>query len=146
MDDGGIPATPEARLKAAAKIIERAARTGIPPEDVVIDPLAMAMGAEPAAGRTTLKTIELVVREFGVNITMGASNISFGLPDRKFVNATFIAMAIHAGLTCPITNPLVAEVAVAVLGADLAMGRDQYGMNWIKAFRQRKKDAGQNTA
>jgi len=146
MDDNGIPATPEARLQAAAKIIERAATLGISPEDVIIDPLAMTMGAAPTAGRTTLKTVELVVREFGVNITMGASNVSFGLPDRNFVNATFIAMAIHAGLTCPITNPLVPEVAIAVLGADLSMGRDEYGMNWIKAFRQRKKEAGQHSA
>ena len=91
------------------------------------------------------KTIELVVKEFGVNITMGASNISFGLPDRKFVNATYIAMAIYAGLTCPITNPLVPEVAIAMLGADLSMGRDEYGMNWIKAFRRRKKEAERTT-
>jgi len=146
MDDDGIPATPEARLQAAAKIIERAAKLGISPEDVVIDPLAMTMGADPTAGRTTLETIELVVKEFGVNITMGASNISFGLPDRKFINATFIAMAIHAGLTCPITNPLEPEVAIAVLGADLSMGRDEYGMNWIKEFRRRKKEAEHNSA
>jgi len=146
MDDDGIPATPESRLKAAAKIIERAAKLGISAENVVIDPLAMTMGAEPAAGRMTLETIELVVREFGVNITMGASNISFGLPDRRFINAAFMAMAIHAGLTCPITNPLVPEVAIAVLGADLSMGRDEYGMNWIKAFRQRKNEAEQDSA
>jgi len=144
MDDDGIPTTSEARLRAAAKVIEHAAKLGIPPEDIVIDPLAMTMGADHTAGRMTLETIELVVREFGVNITMGASNISFGLPDRKFVNAAYMAMAIHAGLTCPITNPLEPEVAIAVLGADLAMGRDDYGMNWIKAFRQRKaeQDAG----
>jgi 5-methyltetrahydrofolate--homocysteine methyltransferase len=141
MDDDGIPATPEARLKAAAKVIERAAQFGIPPENVVIDPLAMTMGADHTSGLTTLKTIELVVKEFGVNITMGASNISFGLPDRKFVNSTYIAMAIHAGLTCPITNPMVPEVVIAMLGADLSMGRDEYGMNWIKAFRRRKKEA-----
>lgn len=140
MDDDGIPATAQARLRAAEKIIERAASLGISADDVVIDPLAMTMGADPVAGRTTLETIELVVREFGVNITMGASNVSFGLPDRRFINATFIAMAIHAGLTCPITNPLEPEVAIAVLGADLSMGRDEYGMNWIKAFRQRKKE------
>lgn len=145
MDDNGIPATPDARLQAAAKIIERAASLGISSEDVVIDPLAMTMAADPVSGRTTLDTIDLVVREFGVNITMGASNASFGLPDRKFINATFIAMAIHAGLTCPITNPLEPEVAIAVLGADLSMGRDEYGMNWIKAFRQRKKE-GESTS
>jgi 5-methyltetrahydrofolate--homocysteine methyltransferase len=141
MNDDGIPTTPQARLQAAAKIIERAAKLGISSEDVIIDPLAMTMAVDPAAGQTTLKTIELVVKEFGVNITLGTSNVSFGLPDRKFVNATFMAMAIHAGLTCPITNPLVPEVAIAVLGADLSMGRDEYGMNWIKAFRQRKKEA-----
>jgi len=146
MDDNGIPTTPEARLLAAAKIIERAAKLGISSEDVVIDPLAMTMGADAAAGRTTLETIELVVKEFGVNITMGASNVSFGLPDRKFVNAAFIAMAVHAGLTCPITNPLEPEVAIAVLGADLSMGRDEFGMNWIKAFRERKKEAEQKSA
>jgi 5-methyltetrahydrofolate--homocysteine methyltransferase len=146
MDDDGIPATPEARLKAAAKVIERAAQFGIPPENVVIDPLAMTMGADHTSGLTTLKTIELVVKEFGVNITMGASNISFGLPDRKFVNSTYIAMAIHAGLTCPITNPLVPEVVIAMLGADLSMGRDEYGMNWIKAFRRRKKEAERKEA
>jgi len=145
MDDDGIPATPEARLQAATKIIERAAKLGISPEDVVIDPLAMTMGAEPGAGRTTLETIDLVVQELGVNITMGASNISFGLPDRKFINAAYMAMAIHAGLTCPITNPLVPEVAIAVLGADLSMGRDDYGMNWIKAYRERKKEAEQDS-
>jgi 5-methyltetrahydrofolate--homocysteine methyltransferase len=141
MNDDGIPTTPQARLQAAAKIIERAAKLGISSEDVIIDPLAMTMAVDPAAGQTTLKTIELVVKEFGVNITLGTSNVSFGLPDRKFVNATFMAMAIHAGLTCPITNPLVPEVAIAVLGADLSMGRDEYGMNWIKAFRERKKEA-----
>jgi 5-methyltetrahydrofolate--homocysteine methyltransferase len=146
MDDDGIPTTPEDRLKAAAKIIERAAKLGISPEDVVIDPLAMTMGADHTAGYTTLKTIELIAQEFGVNITMGASNISFGLPDRKFVNSSFITMAIYAGLTCPITNPLVPEVAIAVLGADLAMGRDDYGMNWIKAYRRREKKARPNSA
>ena len=89
--------------------------------------------------RIALETIQLVVKEFGVNITMGASNISFGMPDRKYINAAFIAIAIHAGLTCPITNPLVAEINTAVLAADLAMGRDDYGMRWIKAYRQRQK-------
>jgi 5-methyltetrahydrofolate--homocysteine methyltransferase len=141
MDDSGIPETPEQRLAVAAKIIERAATLGIPPEDVVIDPLALTMGADSNAGRVALDTIGLVIKEFGVNITMGASNISFGMPDRKYINAAFIAMAIHAGLTCPITNPLVTEVITAVLAADLTMGRDDYGMRWIQAYRQREKAA-----
>lgn len=137
MDDDGIPETPEERLAVAGKIIERAGQAGIPPEDVIIDPLALTMGADSSAGRVALETTALVVREFGVNVTMGASNISFGLPDRKYINATFIAMAIHAGMTCPITNPMVTEVKTAILAADLAMGRDDYGMNWIQAYRQR---------
>ena len=140
MDDNGIPATSQERLAVASRIIERAAKIGIPAEDVIIDPLALTMGADSNAGRIALDTIELVVKEFGANISMGASNISFGMPDRKYINATFIAMAIHAGLTCPITNPLITEIITAVLGADLAMGRDDYGMIWIKAFRQRQKE------
>lgn len=139
MDDDGIPATPEERVAVAQKIIERAAQFGIPANDIVIDPLAMTMGADHKAGWITLETVKLIVREFGVNITMGASNISFGLPDRKYVNAAFIAMAIQAGLTCPITNPLVTEISTAVLAADLSLGKDEFGMRWIKAFRKRKK-------
>ncbi len=140
IDDSGIPATAEARLAVAAKIIERAAQLGIPTTDVIIDPLTLTLGADSKAARVTLKTIELVVKEFGVNITAGVSNVSFGLPDRKYINTTFMAMAIHAGLTCPITNPLVPEVKLAVLAAGLAMGRDDYGMRWITAFRQRQKE------
>ncbi len=139
MDDDGIPETPEKRLAVAGKIIERAGKLGISPENVVIDPLALTMGADSRAGRIALDTIELVVEEFGVNITMGASNISFGMPDRKYINSAFVAMAIHAGMTCPITNPLVTEVVTAVLAADLAMGRDDYGMRWIEAYRRRQK-------
>jgi 5-methyltetrahydrofolate--homocysteine methyltransferase len=142
MDDDGIPETPEDRLKVAAKIIERAGKLGIDPENIVIDPLALTMGADHNAGRIALDTIELIIKEFGVNITMGASNISFGMPDRKYINSTFIAMAIHAGLTCPITNPLVTEINTAVLAADLSMGRDEYGMRWIQAFRKREKARG----
>ncbi|NOZ73377.1 MAG: dihydropteroate synthase [Chloroflexi bacterium] len=138
MDDDGIPETPEQRLAVAAKIIERAGKMGIGPENIAIDPLALTMGADHNAGRIALDAIELIVKEFGVNITMGASNISFGMPDRKYINATFIAMAIHAGLTCPITNPMVREVAIAILAADLTMGRDEYGMRWIQAYRKRQ--------
>ncbi len=141
MDDDGIPETAVDRLRVAGKIIERAGKLGIGPENLAIDPLALTMGADSNAGRIALETIQLVVKEFGVNVTMGASNISFGMPDRKYINATFIAMAIHAGLTCPITNPLVMEVNTAVLAADLSMGRDEYGMNWIKAYRNRQKES-----
>jgi len=140
LDGSGIPPTAEARFAVATRIIERATKAGIALEDVIIDPLAMAMSADSNAGRIALDTIKLVVKEFGVNISMGASNISFGMPDRKYINATYIAMAIHAGLTCPITNPLQVEVKTAILAADLSLGRDEYGMTWIKAYRRREKE------
>jgi len=137
MDDAGIPDTPEKRMVVAAKIIKFAAQYGIEKEDVVVDPLVLSMGADSNAGRMALETTRLISEELGVNMTMGASNISFGLPDRKGINAAFIAMAIHAGVTCPITNPLIAEITASILAADLAMGRDQYAMRWIKSFRKR---------
>jgi 5-methyltetrahydrofolate--homocysteine methyltransferase len=140
MDDDGIPTTAEGRFAVAGKIIERAGKLGISPEDIAIDPLVLTLGADHNAGKIALDAIEKIVAEFGVNITMGASNISFGMPDRKSINAAFIVMAIHAGLTCPIVNPLHEEVATAILAADLAMGRDEWGARWIKAYRQRLRD------
>jgi len=139
MDDDGIPPTPQDRLNVAAKIIERAGKIGIEPAKIIIDPLALTMGADHTAGRIAIETIELIVAEFGVNITMGASNISFGMPDRGAINATFIAMSILAGMTCPITNPLKEEVKIAIEAANLVMGRDDFGMNWIKSYRARQK-------
>ena len=140
MDDEGIPPTPEDRFKVAAKIIERADKMGISADRIVIDPLALTMGSDHNAGRISIETIQKVVEEFGVNVTMGCSNISFGMPDRAVINANFIAMSILAGLTCPITNPLEEEVVLAVQAADLVMGRDEFGMNWIKSYRKRSKE------
>jgi 5-methyltetrahydrofolate--homocysteine methyltransferase len=139
MDDSGIPTVPEKRLAVAGKIIERAAKLGIPAEDVVIDPLVLTVSVDGNAAAVTLKTTELIVKEFGVNITMGASNVSFGLPDRSAINATFMAMAIQAGLTCPITNPLDLDLAVAILAADLLMAKDEWGERWIAAYRSRNE-------
>jgi 5-methyltetrahydrofolate--homocysteine methyltransferase len=139
LDDDGIPKTVEKRIEIADKIITRATALGIPIEDIVIDPLALTMGAEPDAGKIGLESITAISEKFGVNITMGASNISFGMPDREAINASFLAMAIGCGMTCPITNPLKEQVAMAVLAADLCLGRDEYGSNWIGAFRKRKK-------
>lgn len=141
MDDDGIPPTAEARFKVAAKMIEQADKLGISADRLVIDPLALTMGSDHNAGRIAIDTIKMVVEEFGVNTTMGASNISFGMPDRPSINATFLAMAILAGLTCPITNPLEEEVVLAVRAADLVMGRDEFGMNWIKFYRSRSKES-----
>ena len=137
MDDDGIPEEPERRLAAANKIVERAASLGIPREDIVIDCLALTMGADSEAGWKTLETIRLIKAELGVNITLGASNISFGLPAREVINGAFIAMAIYAGLNCPIVD--AAKVQSYILAADLAMGRDDYGMRYIKAFRKMGK-------
>ena len=139
LDEGGIPKTVEKRIEIAEKIISRATATGIPMEDIVIDPLALTMGAEQDAGKIGLESIAIISERFGVNITMGCSNISFGMPDREAINAAFLAMAIGCGLTCPITNPLKEQVAMAVLAADLCLSRDEYGSNWIGAFRKRKK-------
>lgn len=139
LDDDGIPKTVEKRIQIAEKIIDRATAMGIPMADIVIDPLALTMGAEPEAGKIGLESISAISERFGVNITMGASNISYGMPDREAINATFLAMAIGVGMTCPITNPLKEQVAMAVLAADLCLGRDEYGANWIGAFRKRKK-------
>lgn len=141
MDDDGIPPTAEDRLKVAAKMIERAGKLGISADRLIIDPLALTMGSDHTAGMIAIDTIRMVVQEFGANITMGASNISFGMPDRASINATFIAMSILAGLTCPITNPLEIEVNLAIQAADLVMGRDDFGMNWIKSFRARTKES-----
>ncbi len=138
IDDDGIPPTPEARVKVAEKILNRAGQLGLAAEDVVIDPLAMALAADSRAARVTLQTIELVVREFGVNVTLGASNVSHGLPDRKYINAAFMALALQAGVTCPITNPLIQEVSAAVLATDLCLGRDPDSRRWIKAYRRRQ--------
>lgn len=140
MDDDGIPATPDDRLKVAAKIIERADQYDISADRIIIDPLALTMGSDHNAGRISIETIEKVVKEFGVNVTMGCSNISFGMPDRAVINSNFIAMSILAGMTAPITNPLEEEVVLAIKAADLVMGRDDFGMNWIKAYRARSKD------
>jgi 5-methyltetrahydrofolate--homocysteine methyltransferase len=141
MDDDGIPPTAEDRFKVAAKMIERADKLGIEANRLIIDPLALTMGSDHNAGMIAIDTIKMVVKEFGVNVTMGASNISFGLPDRPLINATFIAMSILSGLTCPITNPLEEEVNLAIQAADLVMGRDEFGMNWIKSFRARSKES-----
>ena len=139
LDDEGIPKTVDKRLEIVDKIIDRAARIGIPIEDIIIDPLALSMGAESEAGLMALEAVQAITERFGVNITMGCSNISYGIPDREYINATFMGMAICCGLTCPITNPLLEPIKLAILAADLCMGRDEFATNWIGAYRQRRK-------
>jgi 5-methyltetrahydrofolate--homocysteine methyltransferase len=138
-DENGIPATPEARLEAARKLVTRAGEYGVPPEDIVIDCLALTVGADHNAGKITLDSMQLVRKELGVNLNLGASNVSFGLPDRKIINVAYLALAIARGLTTAITDPTVAEIQTTLLACDLLMGRDEYAMRWIKAYRKREK-------
>ena len=139
IDDHGIPDNVSGRLKILERIMKKADENKIPLEDVVADPLALSLGAEPMAGRVALDTIQAIVDNFGINVTMGCSNISFGLPDRDPVNAAFLCMAIRSGLSCPITDPTNIKLLQAVLAADLSMGRDENAAKWIKTFRKLKK-------
>ena len=140
-DETGITMVPQERVEIARRIIERAKYYGIPAEDVIIDPIAMTVAADPQAGLVTLETMRLIKEQLGNNMTCGASNVSFGLPDRHILNAAFFPVAMHAGLTCAITNPLVAEVRKAVQASDLLLGHDEYAMAWISAFRADQKKA-----
>lgn len=136
MDEGGISSDPEVRMRIAAKILERAGKLGIPAEDVVIDPLVLTVGADQHAGRVTLRTIEMVRRELGVNINLGASNVSFGLPDRHTVNQAFLALGAGAGASCVITNP--EKLTPIIRASDLLLGRDAFAGRFIKDFRKRQ--------
>ncbi len=133
IDDQGIPKTPEERVAAADKIIQRAVQMGIPIEDVIIDPLVMTVGSDSKAALVTIQTIELLQKEFGVNVNLGASNVSFGLPDRLTVNHSFLAMGIQAGATCSITDPI--KLGSTIRASDLLLGRDGFAMRYIKYFR-----------
>ncbi len=137
MDDNGIPKTAEERVAVAEKIIEQAAKKNIPIEDIVIDPLVLTVGSDSKAALVTLQTIELVRKEFGVNINLGASNVSFGLPDRLTVNQAFLTLAIQLGATCSITDP--AKLGATVKAADLLLGRDDNSIRYLKYFRAAEK-------
>ena len=136
MDDEGITYDPQKRVMIAEKIIERAVSAGIPAEDVVIDPLAMAVSADPTACLVTLETIRLIREKLGHNITLGASNISFGLPDREALNSAFMSLAIYSGLTCPIANP--EKITAIVRATDLILGRDDYAVRFVEQFQNRQ--------
>ena len=140
-DEQGVPPTPEARLEVARKLINRAADYGIPIEDIIIDCLALTVGADHNAGQITLDAMKLVSQELKVNLNLGASNVSFGLPDRKIINVAYLSLAIARGLTIAITDPTVIETQTTLLACDLLMGRDEYAMRWIKAFRKRSAAA-----
>lgn len=140
LDERGIPAEAEARVEIAHRIVERAEAVGIPREDVIIDCLTLSLGANVKAGLSSLEATRRVKAELGVNQTQGASNVSHGLPNRPTLTGAYLAMAIEAGLTCPTVD--VAQVRLAVLSADLILGRDNYAMRFISAFREAQKVEG----
>lgn len=136
MDDEGIPVNPDRRLAIARKIVDRAEALGIPREDIIIDCLALTIATDNRAGLVTLQAVRMVKAELRVNQTLGASNISYGLPDRDVLNSAFLTLAITAGVTCPTVD--VAKVRQAVLATDLILGHDNYAQRYIKAYRQRQ--------
>ncbi len=139
LDKNGIPKEPEKRLDIANKIIEKAGSFGIPREDILIDCLALTVGADSRAALGTIQAIREVREQLGVNQTLGASNISFGLPDRQVINHAFLALAIQAGVTCPTVD--VAKVRTTILAIDLLLGRDRFAQRYIKDYNQRKKES-----
>ncbi len=136
-DDEGIPKDAGRRVSIARKIVERAEAAGIARENIIIDCLVFAIGADTNSGLAVIEAIHRIKAELGVNITMGASNISFGLPDRDLVNNAFLAMAVAAGATCLITD--AAKMRPAIVATDLILGRDRHARRYIEAYRQRQQ-------
>lgn len=144
-DETGISHDPDVRFAVAKKIVERAMDHGIPKEDVIVDPLIMPIAALPTAGRQVFKLLYRIRAELGVNTTGGASNVSFGLPNRTVINAHFLSMAISHGLTSAITNPSEESIRQSILAADMLVGHDDNCMNWIRSNRQ-PTASGKNNA
>lgn len=139
MDDSGIPETPEKRLRVAAAILEASQQHGIAPQDVLLDPLVLAIGADHLAGAVTAETARLIRCELGCNMTAGASNASHGMPERELLNTVWLALLIQAGVNAPICNPL--KNGLAVRAVDLMLGYDEWGMGYIQAYRAAQKAA-----
>ena len=135
-DETGISEDPDVRFAVAKKIVDRAKDYGIPSSDIVVDPLVMPIGALNSAGMQVIKLVRRLQEELKVNTTCGASNVSFGLPNRNGINSAFLTMAIASGLTSAITNPLHESVMQSVMGADVMMGNDPNCVRWIKRYRQ----------
>ena len=138
MDDNGIACDAASRVAIAKKIVARAEEYGIPREDVLIDCLAMAVSADMTAAKVTLETIRRVREELGVNMTLGASNVSFGLPDREAINNIFLGMVIAAGVNAPIVNPATSRKAILI--SDLLLGHDEFGMNYVTYYRSQAQN------
>ena len=135
-DETGISEDPDVRFEVARKIVNRAADFGIPRDDIVVDPLVMPIGAMATAGRQVFHLVGRLRNELGVNTTCGASNVSFGLPNRAGINAAFLSMAIGAGMTSAITNPMEGEIRQAILAADVLTVRDPNCATWIRTYRE----------
>ncbi len=135
MDDDGIPKDARVRASIAARIVERAGKVGIPPEDVIIDCLALTLGADSNSGMVTLDAVARVKADLGVNQTLGASNVSFGLPERGLINRMFLAAAVAAGVTCPTVDPI--KMRQPLRAMDLILGKDRYAQRFLKDFRAR---------
>ncbi len=136
-DDEGLPRSADKRIAIASRIVEEAERIGIPRENIVIDPLAFAVGSDPSAVRVTIETIRRIKQELGVNMILGESNVSFGMPDRSLINAAFVTLAIFAGATSLIVD--TAKMRPVVLAADLLLERDRHARRYIADFRKRQK-------
>jgi len=138
IDGGGIPKDGTGRLKIARKIVEWGEALGIPRADIIIDCVAQSIGADSQAGTVVLEAIRMIRAELGVNMTLGASNLSFGLPDRHLLNNAFLAMVIAAGVNCPIVD--VSKVHTAVLSSDLILGCDPHAVRYVRAYKRRRQD------
>jgi 5-methyltetrahydrofolate--homocysteine methyltransferase len=137
-DETGISNSPDYRVAIARKIVICAQDYGIPPEDVIIDPLALTVAADPQAVQITLQTMRMIREELGVNMVCGAGNISFGLPERGPITAAYLSMAMVCGLTCAITDPTNPLIHQSIKASDVLTGHDAYAVKWIAAYRQRK--------
>jgi 5-methyltetrahydrofolate--homocysteine methyltransferase len=135
-DDTGISNDPEVRFAVAKKIVERSADHGIPAEDVIIDPLCMPIGANHEFGRITFETMRLIRERLGVNMSVGAGNVGFGLPDRPPLTASFLLLGMQVGLTAAITNALEPEIYKTILAGDLMLGKDPFGRKWNQHYRK----------
>jgi 5-methyltetrahydrofolate--homocysteine methyltransferase len=145
-DETGISEDPDVRFAVATKIVERAMDHGIPASDVVVDPLVMPIGAINQAGVQVMRLVHRLRTELKVNTSCGASNISFGLPNRDGINSAFLTMAMGAGMTSAITNPMHVDVIRAVMGADVMLGHDPDCARWIRRFRDTPSSSGTGAA
>ena len=141
-DETGIPMVAEERMLMVDKLVQAMEKHGVPLEDLVIDPLCMTVGADPTAGVVLFETLQMIKDKYGLNTTIGASNVSFGLPNRHVANAAFLPMAMQAGLTSAVMDARTEGIVTAVRAADLMLGNDAWGGNWIARFRASQAAAG----